>query len=135
MILINHSSSDGRLKGTEGGERSGLANTFTKRTISGPDSCFENGCVEASLTMSRAGQIMISHLNGNFRESAARKVDSLTSLRTTKVPTAPILTTSNLANSFAIVAGRHRFAPPTLTARRKTTRPIRKCRRTVTSDD
>jgi hypothetical protein len=52
---------------------------------------------------------------------AERSVDSLTSLRTTNVPTAPMLTTSNLASSLAIAAGRQRFAPPTLTARRKTT--------------
>ena len=70
--------------------------------------------------MSRAGQIMISHLNGNFFAIAARRVDSLTSSRTTNVPTAPMLTTPNFANCFAISAGWHRFAPPTFTARRKT---------------
>ena len=65
--------------------------------------------------------LMISHLNANFFAIAARSVDSLTSLRTTNVPTAPMLTTSNFANCFAINAGWHRFAVPTLTARRKTT--------------
>jgi len=75
---------------------------------------------------SRAGQIMISHLNGSFLAIAARSVDSLTSLGTTKVPTAPILTTPNCANSFAISAGWHRFVPPTLTARRNTTEGTRR---------
>lgn len=75
--------------------------------------------------MSRAGQIMISHLNGNFRTNAARRTDSLTSLRTTKVPTAPMLTTPNFASCLAMSAGRHRFALPTFTARRNTTQGIR----------
>jgi hypothetical protein len=55
--------------------------------------------------MSRAGQIMISHLNGSFRANAARRADSLTSARTTNVPTAPILTTPNFDSCFAISAG------------------------------
>jgi hypothetical protein len=55
--------------------------------------------------MSPAGQIMISHLNGNFFAIAVRRVDSLTFSRTTNVPTAPMLTTPNLASSLAIVAG------------------------------
>jgi hypothetical protein len=73
--------------------------------MSGPDGCRTNGSFDASLMMSRAGQIMISHLNGNFFAIAARRADSLTSLRTTKVPTAPIFTTANLDNCFAIDAG------------------------------
>ena len=48
---------------------------------------------------------MISHLNGSFFAIAARRVDSLTSLRTTNVPTAPMLTTPNFDNCFAISAG------------------------------
>jgi len=55
--------------------------------------------------MSRAGQITISHLNGSFFAIAARKTDSLTSSRTTNVPTAPMLMTPNFANCFAIDAG------------------------------
>jgi hypothetical protein len=74
--------------------------------------------------MSRAGQIMISHLKGNFFAIAARSAASLTSSRTTNVPTAPMLTTPNLANCLAIAAGWHRLAPPTLTARRNTTQRI-----------
>jgi hypothetical protein len=54
---------------------------------------------------SRAGQIMISDLNGNFLAIAARSDDSLTFLRTTNVPTAPMFTTPNLDNCFAIDAG------------------------------
>jgi hypothetical protein len=75
--------------------------------------------------MSRAGQIMISHLNGSLEAIALRRVDSLTFSPTTKVPTAPMLTTPNFANSFAISAGWHRFVPPTFTARRNTTHLIR----------
>src|SRR6202040_2373327 len=95
------------------------ANTLTNRTMSGPEGCRENGSL--SLMMSRAGQIMISHLNGNFRANAARSADSLTFSPTTNVPTAPILTMPNLANSFAISAGWHRLVLPTFTARRNTT--------------
>jgi hypothetical protein len=64
---------------------------------------------------------MISHLNGSFRASAARRADSLTFSRTTNVPTAPMFTTPNFANCFAISAGWHRLLPPTFTARRNTT--------------
>jgi len=74
--------------------------------------------------MSRAGQIMISHLNGNFFAIAARKADSLTSLHTTNVPTAPMLITPNRDNSLAITAGWQRFPFPTLIPRKKTTRRI-----------
>src|SRR5262249_55238507 len=104
-----------------GGARRGLANTFTNRVVSGPAGCRANGSFFASLRMSRAGQIIISHSNGNFFAIAARRVDSLTFLRTTNVPTAPMLTTPNCANCFAISAGWQRFALPTFTARRKTT--------------
>src|SRR4029453_5725584 len=125
MILSSQSSSDGRLRGREGGARRGLANTFTNRVMSGPEGCRANGSFFApSLRMSRAGQIMISDLNGNSFAIAARRVDSLISLRTTNVPTAPMLTIPNLANCFAISAGWHRFVPPTFTARRKTTEGI-----------
>src|SRR5215475_1900401 len=89
--------------------------------MSGPDGCPANGSFDASLMMSCAGQIMISHLNGNFFAIAARRVDSLTFLRTTNVPTAPMLTTPNCANCLAISAGWQRLALPTFTARRKTT--------------
>jgi hypothetical protein len=67
---------------------------------------------------------MISHLNGNFFAIAERKVDSLTSLRTTNVPTAPMLITPSFDNWLAIIAGRQRFPLPTLTPRKKTTRRI-----------
>src|SRR5437660_10634134 len=87
----------------------------------GPDGCRENGSFDVSLMMSRAGQIMISHLNGNLRTSAARRTDSLTFSRTTNVPTAPMLMTSNFANCLAMSAGWQRFVPPTFTARRNTT--------------
>jgi hypothetical protein len=76
--------------------------------------------------MSRAGQIMISHLNGNFFANAERRADSLTSLRTTNVPTAPMLITPSLDNWFAITAGWQRFALPTFTPRRNTTQRIGK---------
>jgi hypothetical protein len=71
--------------------------------------------------MSGAGQIMISHLNGNFLVIAARRTVSSTFLRTTNVPTAPMFTTPNLPNCLAMSAGWHRFVLPTFTARRKTT--------------
>ena len=48
---------------------------------------------------------MIAHLNGNFFAIAARRADAFTSSRTTNVPTAPMLTMSNLASCFAISAG------------------------------
>src|SRR2546430_3086397 len=48
-----------------------FANTFTNRVMLGPDGCRANGFFDVSLMMSRAGQIMISHLNGNFRANAA----------------------------------------------------------------
>ena len=51
-----------------------------------------------------AGQIVISHLNGNFRAIAARRAVSLTSSRTTNVPTAPMFTTPNFANCLAMAA-------------------------------
>src|SRR5437763_13474644 len=124
MILSSQSSSDGKLRGRGGGAGRGLCNTFTNRVMFGPEGCRENGSFDASLMMARAGQTMISHLNGSFFAIAARRTDSLTSSHTTNVPTAPMLTMSNLANSFAISAGRHRFVPPTLTARRNTTEAI-----------
>src|SRR6266404_5406411 len=129
MILSSQSLSDGRLRGTRGSVRDRLANTLTNRVMSDPQGCPSNGSFDASLMTSRAGQIMISHLNGNFRTSAARRIDSLTSLRTTNVPTAPMLTTPNLASCLAISAGWHRLALPTFTARRKTTEAIGEIRR------
>ena len=125
ITFSSQSSSEGRLRGSGGSARSRLANTLTNRTMFGPDGCRENGSFDESLMMSRAGQIMISHLNGSFFAIAPRKVDSLTSSRTTNVPTAPMLTTPNLASCFAIAAGRHRLAPPTFTARRNTTQRMR----------
>jgi len=73
--------------------------------MSGPEGCRENGSFDASLMISPAGQIIISHLNGNFFAIALRRTDSRTFSRTTKVPTAPMLTTPNLDNCFAISAG------------------------------
>ena len=86
-----------RKRGSAG---SGLANTFTNRVMFEPKGCRENGSFDASLMMSRAGQIMISHLNDNFLANALRRTDSLTSSRTTNVPTAPMLMTSNSAELF-----------------------------------
>jgi hypothetical protein len=74
--------------------------------------------------MSRAAQIIISHLNDNFSANAARRADSLTSSRTTNVPTAPMFITPNLANWLAISDGLQRFAVPTFTARKNTTQRI-----------
>src|SRR5438045_115655 len=125
MTFSSQSSCEGRLRGRGGGVRSGLANTLTNRVMFGSEGCRENGFFDESLIRSRAGQIMISHLNGNFRANAARRADSLTSSRTTNVPTAPILMISNLASSFAIRAGWQRLVPPTFTARRNTTQRIR----------
>src|SRR4051812_18666079 len=82
---------------------------------------FENGSFAASARISRALQIMMSHLKGSSRAKAARRADSLTSLRTMNVPTAPMFTTSNFASFLAMAAGWQRFALPTLTARRNTT--------------
>ena len=126
MIFSSQSSSKGRLRGRGGSARSRLANTLTNRTMFGPEGCCENGSLDASLMMSRAGQIMISHLNGNFFAIAARRALSLTFSRATNVPTAPMLTISNLDNSFAISAGWHRLAPPTFTARRNMTQGTRR---------
>src|SRR2546423_14576630 len=126
MILASQSASLGRHNGRAGGLRRGLCITFTNRVKFGPDGSFANGSFAASFRRSRAGQIMISHLNGSCRAIVERSVDSLTSLRTTKVPTAPILTTSNFRRFFAISAGRQRLAVPTLTARRKTTEAMRR---------
>src|SRR6266702_2101915 len=131
MIFSSHSSSEGRLRGRGGSARSRLANTLTKRTMFGPEGCREDGSFDArhresvsprrpdKTRISFAGQIMISHLNGSFLAIAARRADSLTSSRTTNVPTAPMFTKPYLANCLAIVAGLHRLALPTLTARRK----------------
>src|SRR2546423_7589905 len=124
IIFSSHSSSEGKQRGTGGGEGSRLLRMFTKRVMFASASCSENGSFEASFMMSRGEQIMISHLNGNFFANALRRVDSRTFSRTTNVPTAPMLTTPNLANSFASCAGRQRLAPPTFTARRKTTQDI-----------
>src|SRR5437588_12136312 len=121
MIFSSQSLSDGRLRGRAGRAGSRFANTFTNRIMLGSDGCRANGSFEVSLMRSRAGQIMISHLNGSLRAIAARRTDSLTSLRTTNVPTAPMLITPKTASSLAMAAGRHRFALPTFTARRKTT--------------
>ena len=101
-----------------------MANTFTNRVMFGPKGCRENGSFDASVMMSRAGQIMISHWKGNFFANALRRTDSLTSARTTNVPTAPMLITPNRLSCFASSAGRQRFVPPTFTARRKTTQRI-----------
>src|SRR5207237_5358773 len=97
--------SERRLRGRGRGGVSRVANTLTNRGMFGPEGCRENGSFDTSLRMSRAGQIMISHLNGSFRASAARRVDSDMSAPTTNVPTAPMLTMSNLATYFAIDAG------------------------------
>jgi hypothetical protein len=121
----SQSSAKGRHNGSGGGVRSGWCNTLTNRVRSEPDGCSANGSFAVSLMRSCAGQIMISHLKGILLARAARRTLSLTSFRTTKVPTAPMLTTPKFANCFAISAGRQRFVPPTLTARRKTTQCIR----------
>ena len=124
ITFRSHSFSDGRLKGSGGGVAIRFAATLTNRVMSGPDGCPANGSFDASLIMSRAGQIIISHLNGNFFAIAARRADSLTSLRTTNVPTAPMLITPSFDNWLAITAGWQRFALPTFTPRKNTTRRI-----------
>src|SRR5215471_8402598 len=124
MIFRSQSLSDGKLRGRTGSAGDRLANTFTNHVMFGSEGCREKGSFAASLMTSRAGQIMISHLNGNCFASAARSTDSLTFSRTTNVPTAPMFTTSNLDSSFASAAGWHRFVLPTFTARRKTTQDI-----------
>src|SRR5712691_5155751 len=124
MILSSHSLSEGRLRGREGSARGRLCNTLTNRVTSGPDGCRENGSLLTRSTICFARQIMISLLNGSFFAIAARREDSLTSSRTTNVPTAPMFTTPNFDNCLAIIAGRHVLVPPTLTARRKTTEDI-----------
>src|SRR2546423_11257657 len=121
MIFSSQSLSDGKLSGSDGSARGRLCNTLTNRVMSGPDGCRENGFFDVSLMMARAGQIMISHLNASFLAIAERRADSLTSLRTTNVPTAPMFTTPNFPSCFAMSAGWHRLVPPTFTARRKTT--------------
>src|SRR5213596_1691216 len=80
--------------------RNGLCKTFTNRVIFGPDGCRENGSRRIRSTICFGGQIMISHLNGSCRAIAARSVDSLTSSRITKVPTAPMFTTPELRQLF-----------------------------------
>jgi hypothetical protein len=74
--------------------------------------------------MSRAVQIIISHLKDNFFAIAVRRADSVKSSRTTNVPTAPMLITPSLDNWLAITAGWQRLALPTFTARRNTTQCI-----------
>src|SRR5215208_710147 len=96
MILSSQSSADGRLIGTEGNVPGRFANTLTNRVMSGPDGCPEKGSFVARLMMSRAEQIMISHLNGNCFAIAARRTDSLITWRATNVPTAPMLITPKL---------------------------------------
>src|ERR1043166_9763182 len=122
MSFSSHSLSEGRRKGRAKGRFRGfLCSTLTKRVNSGPESSPANGALAASLVVSRPWQIMISHLKGNFFAIAARNVESLTAFRITNVPTAPMFIISNFFNSFASCAGRHRFVPPTFTARRNTT--------------
>src|SRR5947209_19363286 len=96
MIFSSQSSSEGRLRGRGGGALSRLANTLTNRVMSGPGGCCENGFFDECWMRSRAGQIMISDLNGSFLAIEVRRTDSMTSSRTTKVPPGPMLTTSNL---------------------------------------
>src|SRR5262245_21795047 len=124
MILISQSSSDGKQNGSAGGDGGRLARMFTNRVMFWSEDCPTNGSFDASLMMSRAEQIMISHLNGNFFAIAARRADSVTSFRTTSVPTAPMLITPNLDKSLAITEGWQRFALPTFTPRRNTTQRI-----------
>src|SRR6266699_1836593 len=125
MTFNSQSLFDGRLRGRGGSARGRLCKTLTNRVMFAPEGCRANGSFAVSFVMLRAGQIMISHLNGSFLAIAARRADSLTSSRTTNVPTAPMLTISNLANCFAMSAGWHRFVRPTFTARRNTTQRIR----------
>src|SRR5919108_4668780 len=102
IILSSHSLSEGKLTGSGGSLGGRSCKTLTKRVMSGPDGERTNGSFFVRSTIAFAGTIMISHLNGNFLAIALRRVDSLTDLRTTKVPTAPILTMSNFDNCFAI---------------------------------
>src|ERR1051325_4954033 len=95
MILSSHSLLEGKYSGSGGGEGGRLVRMFTKRVMFVSESSSANGSFEASLMMSRAGQIMISHLKGNCFANTLCNVDSLTFSRTTNVPTAPMLTTPN----------------------------------------
>src|ERR1043166_4344847 len=128
MIFSSQSFSDGRLRGRAGSARGRWCKTLTNRVISVPEGSRANGSFAVSFTTLRAGQIIISHLNGSFLAIAVRRTDSFIFARTTNVPTAPMFTTSNLDNCFASAAGLQRFAPPTFTPRRKTTQGIREVR-------
>src|SRR5215471_3452190 len=86
MIFRSQSLSDGKLRGRIGSAEGRLARTFTNRVMFGSEGCREKGSFAASLMTSRAGEIMISHLNGNCFASAARSTDSLTFSRTKNVP-------------------------------------------------
>ena len=103
----------------------GAVGTFVVRKTVNESALRKEIAVQLAKAFGVKCEIMISHLNGNFRAIAARRADSLTFSRTTNVPTAPMLMMSNLASCFAISAGWHRFVPPTFTARRNTTDGMR----------
>src|SRR2546423_13409448 len=84
MILITQPGSDGKLTGKERKPEfsvtfdvsrkrettpvgSGFADTLTNRVMSGPVGSAKNGSLDVSLTISRAGTIMISHFERQFR--------------------------------------------------------------------
>src|SRR5262245_51304125 len=80
MIFNNHLSAEGKhseeWRVTYDETGSGLCSTITKRVTSAREGWRANGFFDASLMMSRAGQIMISHLNGSFLAIALRRVGS-----------------------------------------------------------
>src|SRR5262249_55553330 len=80
-----------------------------------------NGWLATSARISLAGQTTISSSKGTFARISRRIAEAPPLPRTTKVPAAPMLTTSRCFRLAASCAGRKTFFPPTLAARRKTT--------------
>lgn len=115
---------EGRESGSLGRSRGGLARMLAKWVIPGPEGWRAKGFFAKTFLMSRTGTTMISQWNGSFFAMAARRADALALLRAMNVPTAPMLTRSNVPNCFAIRAGWQRLALPTLIPRRNTTEGI-----------
>ncbi len=103
--------------------------TLTNRLTSLSERARGNGSPDPRSLTSRARQIMRSAANGNLRFNATRSEAELIDLRTTKVPAAPTLTTSNSARSLATTEGRNALCPPTLTPLRNTTHAMGPSRR------
>src|SRR5512135_2977896 len=118
MLRTNQSPSGGRVVGIEA--RPPFDRILTNRTRSGRDGSLRNGFPVSSWSRSRPSQNMTSASNGSFLSNTARNRARDPGLRTTKVPAAPTLTTSNLLSARARTLGRNVRCPPTLTPRRKT---------------